>query len=47
MEGMVQAITKDCAESVETEVNILAELNLVPNQDMRMECIHNPNKIPE
>jgi NADPH-dependent 7-cyano-7-deazaguanine reductase QueF len=38
MEGMVQAIAQDCANSIQAMVHVVAELNISPNQRMRLEC---------
>lgn len=38
MEGMIQAITLDCANAVGTMCHTVAELILEPNQRMRLEC---------
>ena len=42
MEGMIQQITQDCADAVQTRVNTRAVLNLYPNQKMILECLANP-----
>lgn len=38
MEGMIQAITQDCANAVGVMVHTLALLNISPRQKMRLEC---------
>lgn len=38
MEGMIQAITQDCADAAGTMCHTVAELVIEPNQRMRLEC---------
>jgi NADPH-dependent 7-cyano-7-deazaguanine reductase QueF-like protein len=38
MEGMIQAITQDCANAVKTTVHVFARLNINPDQRMELEC---------
>lgn len=38
MEGMIQAITQDCANAVGVMVHVMALLSIHPNQKMRLEC---------
>jgi NADPH-dependent 7-cyano-7-deazaguanine reductase QueF len=38
MEGMVQAITQDCANAVQAACYVRAELNIAPDQQMILEC---------
>ncbi len=38
MEGMIQAITQDCANAVQTMVHTVARLNIAPRQRMVLEC---------
>src|SRR6187399_725040 len=38
MEGMIQAITQDCANAVGTMCHVVANLVIAPNQKMRLEC---------
>ena len=41
MEGMIQQITSDCAKVLRTTVEVRAELNLLPEQKMILECKQN------
>ena len=38
MEGMIQQITQDCANAVQTTVHVIARLTIEPNQRMEIEC---------
>lgn len=38
MEGMIQNITQDCANLIATRVTAFAELKLLPDQQMIVEC---------
>jgi NADPH-dependent 7-cyano-7-deazaguanine reductase QueF len=38
MEGMIQAITQDCANAVRVMVHVIATLKIKPRQEMRLEC---------
>lgn len=38
MEGMVQAITQECANAVGGMCHVVADLIIEPNQRMRLEC---------
>lgn len=38
MEGMIQAICQDCANCVEVDVSVIAELVIEPGQKMFVEC---------
>lgn len=38
MEGMIQQITKDCADAVKVCVRVTAFLNIDPDQRMKLDC---------
>lgn len=40
MEGMIQQIARDCAESVGVKVDVYALLHIHPSQQMRLLCSH-------
>jgi NADPH-dependent 7-cyano-7-deazaguanine reductase QueF len=42
MEGMVQAITQDAANAVQTHVCVYAHLQINPSQLMYLECVAEP-----
>lgn len=42
MEGMIQQITQDCANAVQTSVWVKAHLVIEPRQEMILECSANP-----
>jgi NADPH-dependent 7-cyano-7-deazaguanine reductase QueF len=46
MEGMVQQITQDCADAIQTLCYVRADLVIEPNQKMILECSATPNRIP-
>jgi len=43
MEGMLQAVAKDCSESVEVPVTVIARLVIHPGQRMIITTKHNPS----
>jgi NADPH-dependent 7-cyano-7-deazaguanine reductase QueF len=45
MEGMIQAITQDCANAVRINCEVVAELIISPNQQMRLTCHAFPIKV--
>jgi len=44
MEGMIQAITQDCANAVRINVEVIAELLIDPRQEMKLTCHAYPMK---
>lgn len=42
MEGMVQAITQDCATATGVECTVIADLTIQPRQRMTLECVAYP-----
>jgi NADPH-dependent 7-cyano-7-deazaguanine reductase QueF len=42
MEGMIQAIAQDCSDVVRVEVEVLARLNIAPEQQMTLVCVAKP-----
>jgi NADPH-dependent 7-cyano-7-deazaguanine reductase QueF len=46
MEGMIQAITQDCANAAKINVETVAELLIEPRQEMRLACHAYPIKNP-
>jgi NADPH-dependent 7-cyano-7-deazaguanine reductase QueF len=42
MEGMMQAITQDAADALGVSVEVIADLNIRPNQKMRLRCSTEP-----
>lgn len=42
MEGMIQQITQDCANAVETTVHVVARLKINPDQEMELTCSAHP-----
>ncbi len=45
MEGMIQAITQDCANAVKINCEVVAELLIEPRQEMRLVCHAYPSLI--
>jgi NADPH-dependent 7-cyano-7-deazaguanine reductase QueF len=43
MEGMIQQIAQDCAQILEVNVTIVAELLIAPVQQMTVKCYAYPN----
>ena len=44
MEGMVQAITQDCANAVKVECTVIADLVINPNQLLKLKCKTKPSR---
>lgn len=42
MEGMIQNIAQDCADLIRSEVTVRADLNILPSQNMTVECVGYP-----
>lgn len=47
MEGMIQAIAQDCANCVQVEADVKANLNLAPEQKMIVQCFALPAPSPQ